>query len=372
MNAFDVTIMVVDDDAFSMGVAKKVLSKDGYELMTAPSGYIALELLRKRIPDLLLLDIDMPQMDGFELLERIKKDSRLADIPVIFLTAVSNEDVEIRCFEAGAMDFIAKPFAADILRRRVERTLELNMLQKKFRHEAEVNTKLAAEKESQLERLSLQLVEALSGTVEAKDKYTNGHSSRVAKYAMEIVKRMGGDSQEQQHIYYIGLLHDVGKIGVPDEIINKPERLTEAEFEKMKEHAAIGSNILRHISEIPDISVGARWHHERFDGKGYPDGLKGKDIPYIARVIAVADAYDAMTSNRSYRSSLPQEYAKQEIIKGIGTQFDPDIARVMVQIIDEDVEYKFREVIKTTYNILLVDDDTVNLRMAEFALSKVG
>ena len=176
-----------------------------------------------------------------------------------------------------------------------------------------------------------------------EDRYTSGHSERVATYSREIARRAGDNEEAQATIYAVGLLHDIGKIGVPIEIINKTSRLTDEEYELVKAHTTAGASILKTVSEFPALSVGARSHHERYDGRGYPDGLKGEDIPRMARIIAVADAYDAMTSRRSYRDALPQDVARSEIVKGRGTQFDPQFADIMLQMIDEDTEYMMRD-----------------------------
>ena len=199
------------------------------------------------------------------------------------------------------------------------------------------------DKNLRMERLSYQAMETLANTIDAKDNYTSGHSTRVARYAREIAKRMGKDEKTQNSIYFMGLLHDIGKIGIKDDIINKPGSLTDEEFFAIKRHSTIGYDILRDMSEISDIEKGARWHHERYDGKGYPDGLKGEEIPEYARIICVADAYDAMTSKRSYRDSMPQAKVRDEIEKGRGSQFDPRIADVILSIMDEDTEYRLRE-----------------------------
>ncbi len=200
-----------------------------------------------------------------------------------------------------------------------------------------------SEKNLKMERLSYQAMETLANTIDAKDNYTRGHSTRVAKYAREIAKRMGKDEKTQNSIYFMGLLHDIGKIGIKDDIINKPGILTEEEFFSIRRHSTIGYDILRDMSEISDIEKGARWHHERYDGTGYPDGLKGEEIPEYARIICVADAYDAMTSKRSYRDAMPQFKVREEIKRGKGTQFDPRIADVILDIMDEDTEYSLRE-----------------------------
>lgn len=193
-------------------------------------------------------------------------------------------------------------------------------------------------------RMSMQIVQTLVKTIDAKDSYTNGHSARVAQYSVMLAKRMGFKEEELGRLEYTALLHDVGKIGVSDAILNKKGKLTEEEYAIIKEHSEIGAQILSTITELPDVAVGARYHHERYDGKGYPDGLKGEEIPLFARIIAVADSYDAMTSKRSYRDALPQELVRQEITRGIGTQFDPRIAKLMLIIMDEDKAYKLREI----------------------------
>lgn len=198
-------------------------------------------------------------------------------------------------------------------------------------------------KDLKIEKLTYQSLETLASTIDAKDKYTNGHSNRVANYSREIARRMGKDEAEIIAIYFMGLLHDIGKIGIRDDIINKTSRLTDEEFMVIKNHPTIGYNILKNMTEIPNIEYGARWHHERYDGKGYPDGLKGEQIPDYARIICVADAYDAMTSTRSYRAVMPQEKVRNEIKNCKGKQFDPIIAQIMIEMIDEDINYTMKE-----------------------------
>ena len=188
-----------------------------------------------------------------------------------------------------------------------------------------------------------QTTEALAGAIDAKDQYTNGHSRRVAEYSLEIAKETGRPDEECEKVYFAALLHDVGKIGVPIDILTKKGRLTDEEFGQIKKHPVTGGQILSSIRQSPWLSVGARYHHERYNGRGYPEGLKGEEIPEIARIIAVADAYDAMTSNRSYRNAIPQHIVREELVKGIGTQFDPDFARIMIHMIDLDTEYRMRE-----------------------------
>ena len=190
-----------------------------------------------------------------------------------------------------------------------------------------------------------QTTQALASAIDAKDPYTNGHSRRVAEYSMKIAQAVGKSEEECERVYFSGLLHDVGKIGVPTSIINKKGRLTSEEFEQIKQHPVLGGQILSSIKQTPWLSIGARYHHERYGGNGYPEGLKGENIPEIARIIAVADAYDAMTSNRSYRNAIPQHIVREEIVKGAGSQFDPIFANAMLHMIDVDTEYQMQEMI---------------------------
>ena len=196
---------------------------------------------------------------------------------------------------------------------------------------------------AQQQTLFEQTAKALAGAIDAKDEYTHGHSARVAEYSRKIAEAYGLSDEECSTIYYAALLHDVGKIGVPDHIINKKGRLTDEEYAEIKQHPVIGNQILATINEYPYLSIGAHYHHERYDGKGYPEGLAGDEIPQIARIIAVADSYDAMTSNRSYRSAIPQQIVREELVKGMRTQFDPAFARLMIHMIDLDFEYEMRE-----------------------------
>ncbi len=196
---------------------------------------------------------------------------------------------------------------------------------------------------NEIKELSVEIMEALAHTIDAKDEYTKGHSVRVARYSKMLAEKMGMTKDECEDVYYMGLLHDLGKIGVPNEIINSPTKLTDEQYDVIKTHPVLGFDILSEIKSRPDLVMGARWHHERYDGKGYPDGKKGDDIPLLARIISVADSYDAMTSNRSYRNYMPQEAVRSEIEKNMGTQFDPEIAKCMLSVIDEDVNYELHE-----------------------------
>jgi len=335
-------VLVVDDDSMNLRFAKRMLG-DHYEVSCVSSGAEALEYLKHSTPALALLDLHMPVMDGFQLLERIRLIPGCENLPVVFLTADNDRETEIQVFKAGALDYIQKPFIADVVLQRLNRILDLKRLQNSLQDEVEKRTAELSESRRKVTNLSLQVVTTLASTIDAKDKYTNGHSRRVAKYSRELARRMGKTPEELEEIYFIAMLHDIGKIGIPDAIINKTSRLTDGEYGTIKTHPGIGAEILKNISEMPNMEIGAHWHHERFDGSGYPDGLKDSAIPEIARIIAVADAYDAMTSRRSYRSALPQEVVRNEIIAGRGVQFDPRIADLMLEMIAEDVNYTMRD-----------------------------
>ena len=212
-------------------------------------------------------------------------------------------------------------------------------VQKAQAHEIELYKR---EKEAEHDMFE-QTAEALASAIDAKDEYTHGHSKRVAAYSEQIAREAGKTEEEREQVYFAALLHDVGKIGVPDSIITKDGKLTDEEFAEIKKHPVYGNHILSRIQQLPYLSIGAHYHHERYDGRGYPERLKGEDIPEIARMIAVADAYDAMTSKRSYRDPIPQDQVREELVKGMGTQFDPQFAKIMLHLIDLDTEYSMQE-----------------------------
>jgi len=230
--------------------------------------------------------------------------------------------------------------------------IAVSITENNIRKKAEIELSKKDVEKKTAEKMLDEMIRALANTIDAKDGYTHGHSERVAQYSLKLAQSMNLSSIECKEIFYAGLVHDVGKIAVPREIINKPGRLTDEEFEVIKTHPGRGEKILSQISDMPYLSVGAKYHHEKFDGFGYPDHVKGEDIPLLARIIAVADAYDAMTSKRSYRDTLNQKIVKQEIWKGIGTQFDPLIAKYMIALIDADVDYDMREKTDEVYETI--------------------
>ena len=328
-------VLVVDDDEVVCETAKAIL-KDGFEVVSCMDGRNAVSAAKKEMPDLILLDINLVGKNGFEVLEALKEDATVKDIPVMFITADEDREKEAVGLKNGALDFIRKPFIPEVLIQRSIRIISLDRLQKDLRGEVLNQTR-------KVDRISKEMMVALSHTVDAKDHYTNGHSERVATYAAEIGRRMDKTPEEQKKLYEIGLLHDIGKIGIPEEIINKTERLTDDEFATIKEHTKIGCEILRGITDMPELRDGARSHHERYNGKGYPDGLSADAIPEVARIICVADCYDAMTSTRTYSDPKPQSVVREEIKRCSGQQFDPAIADIMIGMIDDDKDFIMNE-----------------------------
>jgi putative two-component system response regulator len=332
-------VVIVDDDAQSCSVEASILKKENMKVTALSSGEELLNYVEGMVPlpDLILLDVIMPGMSGFETLKKLRKmPGQEGELPVIFLTGDEEFETEKEGLDLGAVDFIRKPVVPEILALRVKRTIEFERMHRDLAREV-------AKKTRENSRLTLHVVQTLAEAIDAKDTYTKGHSGRVAVYSREIAKRLGYDEARLDEIYMMGLLHDVGKIGVPDWIINKNSRLTDEEFAEIKKHPVVGNKILKNIKEMPQLAFGARWHHERVDGRGYPDGLVGNEIPEEARIIAVADAYDAMTSNRSYREVMPQEKVRSEIERGKGAQFDERFADIMLSMIDEDTGYTMRE-----------------------------
>lgn len=301
-------IYIIDDSKTILKHAEGVLI-GSYRVSLFERGQEALEQMRRVPPDLVLLDINMPQMDGYAVFRRMKDSAELKKIPVIFLTADTKQESELMGFEMGAMDYITKPFSPPIMQSRIARILELDDLRKHLEQMVDA-------KADEIQKIFIQSITTITYAVDAKDRYTKGHSVRVAQYCLAIAKKLAWSKQDCLNLYYTALMHDIGKIGIPDTILNKPVKLTDEEYRLIRNHTTMGANILRPITMVPQICDGAKYHHERYDGKGYPCGLKGDDIPYIARIIGIADAYDAITSNRIYEKARITDYAVNELKKG--------------------------------------------------------
>lgn len=319
-------ILVADNTKVALRYMESVLCDD-YEVDSVQTGRDVLDYLESVTPDLVLLNAHMSGMDGFEVLEQMKARENSKDIPVILLMNEKDSASELRGLKTGAIDFISLPFEPEILKARIDHIVELMTLRSKQA------TKIARQK-AQIDRLFLQSMITIAHTIDTRDRYDNKHSIRVALYSREIASRMGYSEEDIEKIYFIALLHDIGKIATPDNILNKASQLTPEEYESVKKHASIGAEIVRNTSFIPGVEESVRYHHEWYDGSGYV-GKKGDDIPEASRIIAVADAYEAMTADRAYRRHLSKEHAMNELARGSGTQFDPYIVDVFLKLLKE-------------------------------------
>lgn len=341
------TVFVVDDNAVNLSVAKDAL-KEQYRVRTLPSAIKMFEILEKVIPDLILLDIEMPEMDGFEALKILKKKEETSNIPVIFLTSLTDATVESRGFQMGVVDFINKPFSKPVLINRIRTHLDINEIIKD-------RTEQLHKKTVSLEKLQNSLVFVLADMVENRDGETGGHIERTSIYIKILVEEMitnnvYADELEKTMIDVLissARLHDIGKIAISDTVLNKPGKLTDEEFEIMKTHCEIGADIINSIILRADgadflynAKLIAETHHERWDGKGYPKGLSGTDIPLHGRIMSVVDVYDALRSERPYKKAFTPDEAVRIIMENSGTQFDPLIAEVFYNARDRFAQVK--------------------------------
>lgn len=327
-------VLVVDDEKINLMMVQKILG-DTYEVRVASSGEEALRIVRDYTPTIILMDIHMPGMDGYDTIQGIKKIEPLANIPFIFLTADDDTEAEVKGFELGADDFVKKPFVSAVVKRRVERSIENYRLKCNLQIEVKKQTERSEKRRKDLEVLSVEIIQTLATAIDAKDLYTKGHSTRVAEYSAILAENLGWTPSKIEQLRYKALLHDVGKIGIPDRVLNKNGRLTDEEFEVIKAHTTIGADILSGVSSLSDMYLVAKHHHERFDGKGYPNKLAREEIALEARIVGIADAYDAMSSDRVYRKALPGDIIRKELVDGRGTQFDPELLDVFLRIFDE-------------------------------------
>jgi len=312
-------------------MAEAVL-EDKYRVMTMPSASKMFALLEKVTPDLILLDIEMPEMDGFETLQKLKSEDSWSDIPVVFLTGRNDAEVEARGLEMGAVDFVTKPFSAPVLLNRIQTHLNID--------------EIIRERTYQLHRLQNSIVAVLADMVENRDKGTGGHIERTSKYIKILIDEMrerGVYAEEIRgwdidKIISSARMHDLGKISITDIIVNKPGKLTEDEYEVMKRHAEEGERIIDEIIArtgegdfLRNAKLFAGTHHERWDGKGYPRGLKGHEIPLQGRIMAIVDVYDALVSERPYKKAFTDNEAVEIIMQNSGTHFDPKIVDIFYQ-----------------------------------------
>jgi putative two-component system response regulator len=323
-------ILVVDDEPAIRRLLATALSSEGYRCLEAANSNEAIDMLGSNSFGLILLDNKMPGRPGIELLPEIRKAH--PDTLVVMATATTDIDVAVECIRRGAYDYITKPLNLHEIKVSVRRAFEKRRLELENRDYRQNLETRVAQQAGKIRALSLSAITALVTALEAKDEYTSGHSQRVAEIAAAIAMQMNLPQNIIDHVHLAGLVHDIGKIGVRESVLNKPDRLTPEELQHARRHPEIGENILLPIGGDEGIQKVVRAHHERYDGTGYPDGLKGDEIPLGARILAVSDAYEAMTSERPYRSPLSNEAARAELGRGKGTQFDPSVVDAFLGI----------------------------------------
>lgn len=308
-------ILVVDDEPAIVDVLSRLLTRDGYQVVTARNGAEALRAVDAQRPDLILLDVMMPELDGFTVCQRLKSDVQTALIPITMLTGQDDFEHRKRGMEVGADDFLAKPFEQSMLRARIQSQLRLKGLTDQLEHTENVIFMLAL-------------------AVEQKDAYTEGHLRRLQSYSEQLALDVGLEEGMVRAVRYGGILHDIGKIGISESILGKPSALTSDERLHIQQHPAIGARIVAPMRFARDVEPIVRHHHERWDGGGYPNGLLGEQIPIGARIVAITDSYDAMITDRPYRAALSQLEAILQLREGSGTQFDPFLAERFIRMIE--------------------------------------
>ncbi|MBC8160977.1 MAG: response regulator [Roseiflexaceae bacterium] len=307
-------ILIVDDEPAIIDVLSRLLIRDGYSVTIARNGAEALASVAKQKPDLILLDVMMPFVDGFTVCQTLKNDVQTALIPITMLTGQDDFEHRKRGMEVGADDFLAKPFEQSMLKARIQSQLRIKRLTDQLEHTESVIFMLAL-------------------AIEEKDSYTEGHLRRLKYYSEQLARACGLEDDCVQAVSYGGILHDIGKIGVSEAILTKPDALTSDERLQMEKHPEIGARIVSQMRFASKVEPIVRHHHERWDGRGYPDSIGGASIPIGARIVAIADSYDAMTTDRPYRAALSQEESIARLDAGAGTQWDPVLVEQFVTLI---------------------------------------
>lgn len=351
-------VLVVDDDASMQKVLSISMQKMGHRFKIAKNGQEALDCIRAQdfLPDAILLDIRMPVMPGLVALPKLRE--MLPTVPVIMLTAYGDLDTGLSAMKAGAFDYLVKPSSLERIRETLDKAFSYRDLlelkaEEERRYEQE-HLDLAQKVESsyqelgsvyqQLKKMNMQTAYALAETIEAKDRYTQGHCERVRWLSLQIGKAMQLSSQDLEQLQYAALLHDIGKIGIPDSILNKDGPLNDQELEIIKMHPIIGAQILSTVEYFKIAAAAVRHHHERWDGKGYPDSAEKDEIDSLARIISLADTLDAMATTRPYRSALEFDQVVAEIRTLRGTQFAPDVVDVFfASKLDKEYLHKLAE-----------------------------
>jgi putative two-component system response regulator len=345
-----VKILVVDDEDRNLRLMKLLLTSFGYDVLTASNGEEALEMVHDIPPDVILLDIMMPKMDGFEVAKQLKREEETKIIPIVMVTALNGVEDRVKALEAGADDFLNKPVDKTELRARVQSLVKVKAYndhmqnyQKELEAEVAKRTIQLRQALKKLKEVSLESIFHLCRAAEYKDENTGDHIKRMSHYASAVARKMGLNKQTVEDLLYTAPMHDAGKIGIPDHILLKPSKLNNKEWETMKQHTIVGAQILAGSGAkfIKLAEIIALTHHERWDGSGYPKGLKGSKIPLIGRIAAIADVFDALTSKRPYRMQpFSLEEAFNYIKEGRGRHFDPKVVDAFFATKDEIVLIK--------------------------------
>ncbi|MDR0620528.1 MAG: response regulator [Deltaproteobacteria bacterium] len=345
-------IMLVDDNTANLTMGKNML-KEAYEVYPVPSAAKLFDLMEHVTPALILLDVMMPEMDGYEAIQKLKSDERFADIPVIFLTSMNDENSELEGLSLGAIDYVIKPFSAPLLLKRIENHLLIVSQKAELKHYNDNLQAMVAEKTAQVFDLQNAVLSTLAEMVEFRDNMTGGHVTRTRKYLEVLVDKMLEEKIYHEEVLTWNLdfflqsaqLHDVGKIAISDAILNKPGRLEPDEFDEMKKHVLFGVEAINKIaakttehSYLHHAAIFAGTHHEKWDGTGYPNGLKGYEIPLEGRLMAIADVFDALISKRPYKPPMPVETAINIIVEGSGAHFDESLVGIFLKVTDQFAE----------------------------------
>lgn len=328
-------ILVVDDTPASLKLLTDIMKSEGHEVRSAINGELALHAAVTNPPDLVLLDIRMPGMDGFEVCRRLKAAPETQDVPIIFVSAASETDEKVHGFELGAVDYVTKPYQREELLSRVKAHLELHRLRHHLSEMVDERTAQLLESEKKLKANLLDSVAMLAAIVEMRDPYTAGHQRRVAQMSVEIARIMQLSQTQIEGIQLAGVVHDVGKIKIPSEILVKPSKLSDLEYMLIKTHAQNGYDLLCTVDFPWPIAKIVLQHHERLDGSGYPQGLKSEEILLEAKVIMVADVVESMASHRPYRASLGIEAALNEIERNRGILYDSQVVDACCKLFRE-------------------------------------
>ena len=343
-------ILIVDDTPENLRLLAMSLVSEGYSVRVAPNGYMAINMAKDKTPDIIILDIDMPTMNGYEVADHLKANDSFREVPIIFLSAFQDTHAKIKAFNHGAVDYASKPFAVEELLARIATHLELYELRQTLdRNNRSLNLTLH-DKEEEIFSAQISTIVALAKLAESRDDDTGLHIDRVGNFSQLLAKtllskqdkRFDIDEQFVDMIYHVSALHDIGKVGIADAILRKPGKLTEEEFETMKMHPMIGfktlNTVLKSYPNNKMVRMGsdiAKSHHEKWNGSGYPEGIKGENIPLSARIVAIADVYDALRATRPYKTPFSHEQAVSMILEGSEKHFDPRLIDIFEHIHSE-------------------------------------